>query len=102
MALAEGLGVDIQQDRAPACGTDHDAVIDQWFVVRVMTKRAVALQIMGTVWSDRKGRFGDGRMICTSRVMAAPDGLTANALISTDNSTYLLGTPLDLNPLVLH
>lgn len=102
MTLATGLGVDIRHEIAPVLGLDHDALIDQWFVVRVATRQVVALQVMGTIWSDRKGRFDDGRMICTSVVTAAPNGITPNALISTFNSTYLLGTPIDLQPVVLH
>lgn len=81
---------------------EHDAVIDQWFVVRVKFEQAEAFHIVGTVWGDRQARFRNGRMIQTSVILTALAEIGRNCTVRTINSTYLLGDPIDLNAKTVH
>jgi hypothetical protein len=71
-----------------------DAVLDQWFMIRIAVEDDVILIACGTVWKDRTGRFADGNTIRTSPIVGEADTLDQGSLIRTMNSTYLLGAPI--------
>lgn len=75
-------------------GSLFDAVLDQWFLIRVAVEDDVVLFACGTVWKDRTGRFADGKTIRTSPIVGEADTLNQGSLVRTMNSTYLLGAPI--------
>lgn len=48
-------------------------------------------RIVGTIYGDSKGRFKDGTRIHTSTLAPTSMPLDEGALVTTRNSTYLLG-----------
>lgn len=80
----------------------YDAILDDWFLIAALRSGCRSLELIGTVWADRQGRFRDGRMIRTSALRSGNQKLASGALVHTLNSTYLLGKPLSLRASVIH
>jgi len=79
-----------------------DAILDEWFVMRVRFDDVTYLHVIGTIVHDRKERFKSGQTIRTSVIHHAIPGLSPGALIVTENSCYQLGAPMPTAPRSIH
>lgn len=70
-----------------------DAILDDWFLVRIATDHAQVVFACGTVWHDRSRRFKNGQTIRTSLILTATELIQEGRCIQTCNSVYFLGKP---------
>lgn len=66
-------------------------ILEDW-IVQTVNEKAV---IIGRIQNDIRGRFPDGSMIRTSLV--EDRRYSENEVISTQNSTYVLGKRMAIN-----
>jgi len=97
-----GLSIIIHRIDMVASNLQFDAVLEDWFVITTSRADLCYVQLIGTVWNDRKGRFRNGRMLRTSALLASDVVPATGAVVRTLNSIYLLGRPLSLAASVIH
>jgi len=63
------------------------ATLEDWNALQLGGEDGVI--IYGRIYNDTKNRFEDGKMICTSLILAQT--CKEGVIVTTENSTYLLG-----------
>nr|WP_294810192.1 hypothetical protein [uncultured Sphingomonas sp.] len=63
-----------------------DAVLKAWWIVTFLD----GIAVVGQIYGDTKGRFPDGRLIMTSKVLTSLPKVASGNVIQTRNSRYLL------------
>ncbi len=72
---------------------DIDAELHDWMIVMHPSRGLSFPTILGTIRSDRKERFADGRMIQTSFLLTPVEQVREGAIVRTLNTAYLLVGP---------
>lgn len=58
---------------------------------RLESWQVSAGRILGKIYNDSKGRFEDGKVVITSTINEEGEELKEGSVVTTKNSTYVLG-----------